>query len=65
MQPRRIVDRIVDNPVDDTDNRPPGRALVPHLVDIAGSTPEELAAFHRAELAKWARIVKDSGAKLD
>jgi len=34
-------------------------------VDVAGTTPEELAQFHRAELTKWARIVKDSGAKLD
>ena len=34
-------------------------------VDVAGTTPDELARFHRAELAKWAKIVKDSGAKLD
>jgi tripartite-type tricarboxylate transporter receptor subunit TctC len=34
-------------------------------VDIRASTPGELAAFHLAELAKWAKIVKDSGAKLD
>jgi tripartite-type tricarboxylate transporter receptor subunit TctC len=34
-------------------------------VDVAGGTPEELGRFHRAELAKWAKIVKDSGAKLD
>jgi tripartite-type tricarboxylate transporter receptor subunit TctC len=34
-------------------------------VDIRGSTPAELAAFHQAELAKWAKIVQDSGAKLD
>ena len=34
-------------------------------VDIVASTPEELGQFHRAELAKWAKIVKDSGAKLD
>jgi tripartite-type tricarboxylate transporter receptor subunit TctC len=34
-------------------------------VDVAGTTPEELAQFHRAELTKWAKIVKDSGAKLD
>jgi len=34
-------------------------------VDIRASTPEELDEFHRAELVKWAKIVKDSGAKLD
>lgn len=34
-------------------------------VDVRGSTPEELASFHRAELAKWARIVRQSGAQLD
>lgn len=34
-------------------------------VDICASTPEELAQFHRAELVKWAKIVKDSGAKVD
>jgi tripartite-type tricarboxylate transporter receptor subunit TctC len=34
-------------------------------VDVVGSTPDELARFQRAELEKWARIVKDSGAKVD
>jgi len=34
-------------------------------VDIVASTPQELDAFNRAELVKWAKIVKDSGAKLD
>ena len=34
-------------------------------VDVVGSTPDELAGFQRAELAKWAKIVKDSGAKVD
>jgi len=34
-------------------------------VDIRGSTPDELAAFHLAEIAKWGKIIKDSGAKLD
>lgn len=32
---------------------------------LAGSTPEQLAAFRRPEMAKWARIVTDSGARLD
>lgn len=30
-----------------------------------GNTPEEFAAFTRAELAKWAGIIKRSGAKVD
>jgi tripartite-type tricarboxylate transporter receptor subunit TctC len=34
-------------------------------VDVVGSTPEELARFQRAEMEKWARIVRDSGAKVD
>ena len=32
-------------------------------VDVVGSTPDELAGFQRAELAKWAKIVKDSGSE--
>ena len=30
-----------------------------------GSTPGEFAAYCRSELAKWARVVKESGAKAD
>lgn len=34
-------------------------------VDVVGSTPEELARFQRSEMEKWAKIVKESGAKVD
>jgi tripartite-type tricarboxylate transporter receptor subunit TctC len=34
-------------------------------LDIMGGTPEQLAAFTREELAKWSRVVKESGAKAE
>ncbi len=33
--------------------------------DPVGGAPEDFSAFHKAELAKWAKVVKDSGAKVD
>ncbi|HEY8607689.1 MAG TPA: tripartite tricarboxylate transporter substrate binding protein [Noviherbaspirillum sp.] len=39
------------------------------LLDIglepAGGTAEELASYQRSEITKWAKVVKDSGAKAD
>jgi len=32
---------------------------------VATGTPEALSAFMQAETAKWARVVKESGVKLD
>ena len=29
------------------------------------TTPEEFAALLKADIAKWAKVVRDSGAKLD
>jgi len=34
-------------------------------LDVAGGSPEVLAAYTRSEIAKWAKVVKDSGAKAD
>ena len=33
--------------------------------DIVGSTPEQLDAFIKAEIVRWAKVVKDSGASLN
>ena len=34
-------------------------------IEPAGSTPQEFAAFIKSEMAKWAKVVKESGAKAD
>jgi tripartite-type tricarboxylate transporter receptor subunit TctC len=33
--------------------------------EILKSTPEEFASFMRAEHTKWARVVRESGTRLD
>ena len=33
--------------------------------DPVGNTPEEFAAFQKAEIAKWAKVVKDGNIKAD
>jgi tripartite-type tricarboxylate transporter receptor subunit TctC len=34
-------------------------------LEPVGSTPDELAAYQKAEIAKWVKVVKESGAKAD
>ncbi|HYC48121.1 MAG TPA: tripartite tricarboxylate transporter substrate binding protein [Burkholderiales bacterium] len=33
--------------------------------EVVGSTPEQFAAFQKADMAKWAKVVKQSGAKIE
>jgi tripartite-type tricarboxylate transporter receptor subunit TctC len=63
--PREIVERLHAEIVKvlklpDTRERYAGLGAEP-----VGSTPEEFAAYCRSELAKWAKVVKESGAKAD
>lgn len=34
-------------------------------LEVVGSTADELAAYQRTEISKWAKVVKESGAKAD
>ena len=33
--------------------------------EVVGNKPEELAAFLKSEIAKWSKVVKESGARID
>lgn len=63
--PRALVDKISADmrralAQSDMKERLAGLGVV-----VIASTPNELAAFQRAELAKWGKIIKDSGATVD
>jgi tripartite-type tricarboxylate transporter receptor subunit TctC len=63
--PRPIVTRLHDELVAIL-NRPDIRErIVADGSEPAGTTPEEFRLFMLADLAKWAKLVKESGAKLD
>jgi tripartite-type tricarboxylate transporter receptor subunit TctC len=34
-------------------------------LEPVGSTSDELATYQRAEIQKWSKVVKDSGAKVE
>jgi tripartite-type tricarboxylate transporter receptor subunit TctC len=41
------------------------RLSVQGSAEVIGGTPQELAAFQKAEIAKWTKVIKDSGATAD
>ena len=47
-------------------NQPDGRERLAGVgFDAIGNAPAEFGAYLRAEMAKWAIVIKDSGAKVD
>ena len=59
--PRAIIDRVHREAVRVLQNPETKERLVADGADPVGSTPEQFAAFIRAETAKWANVVKAIG----
>jgi tripartite-type tricarboxylate transporter receptor subunit TctC len=63
--PRPVIDRLHAELVKAINSTEVRERLLAEGADVETSTPEELAAFLKAEITKWARVVKASGARLD
>jgi tripartite-type tricarboxylate transporter receptor subunit TctC len=63
--PRDIVVRLHRATVEALNDPAVRKSLTDLGVDIVGNTPEEFAAYVKAEIPKWTAIVRASGATLD
>jgi len=63
--PRDIVARLHRATVEALNDPAVRKSLIDLGVDIVGNSPEEFAAYIKAEIPKWTAIVRASGAKLD
>ncbi|TAK84827.1 MAG: tripartite tricarboxylate transporter substrate binding protein [Betaproteobacteria bacterium] len=63
--PRPIIDRLNKESRALLDDPKVKEQLAPQGVVAMPSTPEEFGKFIRAEVAKWAKVVQDTGATVD
>ena len=63
--PKAIIDRLNTEIVKALNTPEMRQRLADDGAEVESSTPAELARFVHAEIPKWARAVKDSGARID
>lgn len=63
--PKPIVDKLQAEVSKIVKSPDASKRLLDIGLEPIGSTPEELATYQRSEIAKWSKVVKDSGAKAE
>ena len=63
--PREIITRLNQTIVASLRTPAMNERLSSQGAEPVGNTPEQFASFIQAEIAKWAKVIKASGAKLD
>jgi tripartite-type tricarboxylate transporter receptor subunit TctC len=63
--PKPIIDKLQAEASKTVKSPEGAKKLLDIGLDPVGSTAEELATYQKSEIAKWTKVVKDSGAKAD
>ncbi len=63
--PSSVVDKLHDAVVQVLAEDEVKRYMAQASIEPVGSTPAEFGTFFRAEKARWARIIRETGAKID
>jgi len=62
---REIVSRLADETTKLARNNESRRYFADQGVELVGSTPEEFSTFIRQDIAKWEKVIREAGIKLN